>query len=180
MAPCGLEVRRRFIHQFPHVGAKWIACLHDAILRKPTVQSWESCANPVHPLGQQSVGDARKAVLLLDEGGDAFAHGLVQQGPARKTSDANHHLRLLNTQDAPRCPKAVEQFEREAEVLGAGPTAVQSTDPQPIDAVPCRRDFVHLHPSQGTHKVHFCLGISPFDFIGDGQCGVDVSACASS
>ena len=55
---------------------KGIARKDDSVLGKPSLQPGQPRTNAVHTFGQQPVGDAGKAVLFLDECGDAFSEPL--------------------------------------------------------------------------------------------------------
>ena len=162
------------------MGAQGVSSVDNLVLGKPTVEPGQSCTNAVDAVGEKPVGDAGKAVLFLNQRGNAQTHGLVEEWATCKAAHSDDSLRLVSTKHSARLPKAAHEFEREAQVAGACQGAVNATDPQAVDVVPRRGNLVHFHPPQSTDKPDVCLGVSPLDFIRNGQGGMDVPPGPSS
>ena len=77
-------------------------------------------------------------------------------------------------------PQAADEFEGEAEVAGACQRAVDAADPKSIDVVPSGRHLLHFHASKGTYKADLRVGVASFDFIGNGERGVNVASRAAA
>ena len=168
------------VRQIAHVGPQWIARQDDSIFRKPALEPRQSGTNAVDPLGQQSIGDARKTVLFLDECGETFSNSLVEQGSACEATDAHHDLGAVFSQQTTCFPQTAQKFEGKSEVACAGQFSFDSTDPETVDVVSCGGDFVHFHPSQGAYKSNVCIRVATLDFVRDGKGGVDVTSRATS
>ena len=162
------------------VVSEGVAGDHKPLDGKPAFHAGHAGTHPTHAVGQKPVGHPRETVLFLDEGGQAQAHGLVQQGAAGKPTDAHHHLRSVAFQQASRLPKAAQEHEGEHEVAGAGQLPFHPGDPQAVDVVPGGGNLVHFHAPQGADKADVGLGVSSHDLIGNRQRRVDVAACAAS
>ena len=157
-----------------------ISCLDDSVLWEPALKAREPRTNSVNALGEETVGDSRKAVLFLDERWNAFANCLIEKRTTCKTTDAHHNLRFVCSKQFPCFYQAAQEFERKGQVAGAGQRSVDSADPQAVDVVTCGGNLVHFHSPQRPNKPDVGLWISTPDFIGNGQGRVNVATGASS
>ena len=133
--------------------------------------------------GEGFVGQTRIGVLLLQQGGDIHTRGDTERGLAGEASYAYHNIGTEPAQDASHHAAASEHLEGELEILdniGKGELTLKTGDGQPLDGVASSRHLLHLHAASSPDKKDVGLGMTLFDGICYGQCGKDVSACASS
>ena len=181
MSERGMLMFRGGVRQIAHVGPQWIARQDDSIFRKPALEPRQSGTNAVDPLGQQSIGDARKTVLFLDECGETLhSTAWSSKGPLAKppTPTTTWGQYFRNKRRA--FHKLLKSLKGKVRLRALVKFSFDSTDPETVDVVSCGGDFVHFHPSQGAYKSNVCIRVATLDFVRDGKGGVDVTSDATS
>ena len=152
-----------------------VAGQHDLLCGEEALHAFIGHADLARFLGQQLVGDAGVAVLLLDETGDAHVGRLVERRTAGIAAHADSYLRLELLDDglghALALPDLKEHFYVLQQVL-----AVETHDRQPLDVVARLGHTLHLHATFGTDEQYLSVGTQLADGIGYRDGGKDVTA----
>ena len=170
----------RIVQEVAHAFAQWVPRFDNSLGWEPSRQTWQPCAYPVDAIRENSIGDAGKTVLLLNQCRKAFSCRLVQQRSTGEATDTHHDLRFVVAQQTTRFDEAAEKFKGKRQVSGAGQFSFKSADPKSVDVVACGGNFFHLHPSHGPYESDVGLRVATLDLVSDGKGGVDVSSSAST
>ena len=152
-----------------------VAGLDDFVGREPPFEAGKPRADPVHVSGEQSVGDARKPILLLDDRGNAGLGRRPEERTACETAHADGHVRSEPADDAAAHPEGAEQPEGKEQVA-CGQSPVKAGDGQTGDGVAGGRHAVHFHAAPGADEFDDRVRFPSLQGFGDGQGRVDVPA----
>ena len=128
----------------------------------------------LHLARQDAIGSSGVRILLLNHRRYPHAHRHFQQRAACKAPHPNGHVRAELPQDTAGSEQTVRQLQREKKVFDAQ-GALESADPQALNAVARLGYQIHLHPAPGSDEQDFRARHLFPDGIRYGDRGEDMS-----
>ena len=155
--------------------ADGVAGEDDLIGREETVHAFVGHTDLGGFVFEDLVGDPGKAVLLLEEDGDAHLgcgpHGCT----GGVAADADTDVGLEVTDDRTDLTQGLDEVDEDGDIL-PGLGAVEAADREADDAIARLGDTLHLHAPEGTDEEDIRLGVELLEGVGNTDCGENMSS----
>ena len=166
-----------------HAGAYGVAGHDYLVCREEAFHAFIGHADFLHTGAEHLVGQAGKAVLLLDEGGNPHCCGGPEQGSAGISAHAHCDFRFELPDELTGLAYAAEVPGRHQQVVrhvAESELTLQSDYRQTYDTEALCRDFFHFHLALGSHEENLGFRIHLHELLGDGDRREDMSPGAAS